>query len=106
MAVWQQAKLPPGKTLMSGVVSHATNLVEHPQLFADRIRAALAHLPPERLIRLPIAARRTSRAPSIGAQTAVSASANLAESKAASAEPTFAFATPTFASINTSCWFS
>jgi 5-methyltetrahydropteroyltriglutamate--homocysteine methyltransferase len=48
--VWQQAKLPPGKTLMSGVVSHATNLVEHPQLFADRIRAALAHLPPERLI--------------------------------------------------------
>ena len=35
--VWQKAKLPPGKMLMPGVVSHATNLVEHPQLVADRI---------------------------------------------------------------------
>ena len=26
-----------GKMLMPGVVSHATNLVEHPQLVADRI---------------------------------------------------------------------
>ena len=35
--VWHNAKLPPGKMLMPGVVSHATNLVEHPQLVADRI---------------------------------------------------------------------
>ena len=35
--MWQQAKLPVGKMLMPGVVSHATNLVEHPQLVADRI---------------------------------------------------------------------
>ena len=35
--VWQQAKLPVGKMLMPGVVSHATNLVEHPQLVADGI---------------------------------------------------------------------
>ena len=35
--VWQNAKLPPGRMLMPGVVSHATNLVEHPQLVADRI---------------------------------------------------------------------
>jgi 5-methyltetrahydropteroyltriglutamate--homocysteine methyltransferase len=35
--VWQAAKVPPGKMLMPGVVSHATNLVEHPQLVADRI---------------------------------------------------------------------
>ena len=34
---WQQAKLPAGKMLMPGVVSHATNLVEHRQLVADRI---------------------------------------------------------------------
>ena len=34
---WQAVKVPPGKTLMPGVVSHATNLVEHPQLVADRI---------------------------------------------------------------------
>ncbi|MBO0738066.1 MAG: cobalamin-independent methionine synthase II family protein [Alphaproteobacteria bacterium] len=36
--VWQSAKLSPGKMLMPGVVSHATNLVEHPQLVADRIQ--------------------------------------------------------------------
>jgi 5-methyltetrahydropteroyltriglutamate--homocysteine methyltransferase len=36
--IWQSAKLPDGKMLMPGVVSHATNLVEHPQLVADRIR--------------------------------------------------------------------
>jgi 5-methyltetrahydropteroyltriglutamate--homocysteine methyltransferase len=36
--VWQSAKLPAGKMLMPGVVSHATNLVEHPQLVADRIK--------------------------------------------------------------------
>jgi 5-methyltetrahydropteroyltriglutamate--homocysteine methyltransferase len=35
--VWQNAKLPPGKMLMPGVVGHATNLVEHPQLVAERI---------------------------------------------------------------------
>jgi 5-methyltetrahydropteroyltriglutamate--homocysteine methyltransferase len=35
--VWQAAKLPSGKMLMPGVVSHATNLVEHPQLVADRL---------------------------------------------------------------------
>src|SRR5262245_25873866 len=34
---WRAAKVPPGKILMPGVVSHATNLVEHPQLVADRI---------------------------------------------------------------------
>jgi len=34
---WQAVKVPPGKTLMPGVVSHATNLVEHPRLVADRI---------------------------------------------------------------------
>src|SRR5262249_23921428 len=35
--IWQQTKLPAGKMLMPGVVSHATNLVEHPALVADRI---------------------------------------------------------------------
>ncbi len=35
--VWQEAKLPPGKVLIPGVVSHATNIVEHPQVVADRI---------------------------------------------------------------------
>jgi len=36
--IWQEAQLPAGKMLMPGVVSHATNLVEHPLLVADRIR--------------------------------------------------------------------
>ena len=35
--VWQNVKLPEGKLLIPGVVSHATNLVEHPQVVADRI---------------------------------------------------------------------
>ena len=35
--VWQDAKLPEGKVLVPGVVSHATNVVEHPRLVADRI---------------------------------------------------------------------
>jgi 5-methyltetrahydropteroyltriglutamate--homocysteine methyltransferase len=36
-AVWRDVKLPDGKIIMPGVVSHATNLVEHPELVADRI---------------------------------------------------------------------
>jgi 5-methyltetrahydropteroyltriglutamate--homocysteine methyltransferase len=36
--VWREVKLPPGKMIMPGVVSHATNVVEHPELIAARIR--------------------------------------------------------------------
>jgi 5-methyltetrahydropteroyltriglutamate--homocysteine methyltransferase len=35
--VWEEVKLPEGKLLMPGVVSHATNVVEHPEVVADRI---------------------------------------------------------------------
>lgn len=35
--VWQDVKLPEGKVLAPGVVSHATNVIEHPELVADRI---------------------------------------------------------------------
>jgi len=35
--VWKTTKLPAGKILIPGVVSHATNVVEHPELVADRI---------------------------------------------------------------------
>jgi 5-methyltetrahydropteroyltriglutamate--homocysteine methyltransferase len=35
--VWQDVKLPAGKVILPGVVSHATNVVEHPDLVADRI---------------------------------------------------------------------
>jgi len=35
--LWRSTKLPEGKILIPGVVSHATNVVEHPELIADRI---------------------------------------------------------------------
>src|SRR5215475_11981055 len=35
--VWQNVKMPEGKVLIPGVISHATNLVEHPELVAQRI---------------------------------------------------------------------
>jgi 5-methyltetrahydropteroyltriglutamate--homocysteine methyltransferase len=35
--VWEEVKLPAGKILMPGVVSHAISHVEHPQLIAQRI---------------------------------------------------------------------
>ena len=35
--VWETVKLAPGKTLIPGVISHATNIVEHPELVAGRI---------------------------------------------------------------------
>jgi 5-methyltetrahydropteroyltriglutamate--homocysteine methyltransferase len=41
--VWETVKLPEGRTLIPGVVSHATNIVEHPELVAERL-VRLAHL--------------------------------------------------------------
>lgn len=35
--VWGDVKLPQDKILISGVISHATNVVEHPELVAERI---------------------------------------------------------------------
>jgi 5-methyltetrahydropteroyltriglutamate--homocysteine methyltransferase len=35
--IWSDLKLPTGKVLMPGVVSHATNIVEHPELISMRI---------------------------------------------------------------------
>jgi 5-methyltetrahydropteroyltriglutamate--homocysteine methyltransferase len=35
--VWQNVTLPQGTTLVPGVVTHATNLIEHPELVAQRI---------------------------------------------------------------------
>jgi 5-methyltetrahydropteroyltriglutamate--homocysteine methyltransferase len=36
-SVWRDIKLPEGKLILPGVVSHATNVVEHPDLVAERI---------------------------------------------------------------------
>ena len=35
--VWQDVDLPDNKILVPGVVSHSTNVVEHPELVADRL---------------------------------------------------------------------
>jgi 5-methyltetrahydropteroyltriglutamate--homocysteine methyltransferase len=35
--VWTDVKLPEGRMLMPGVVSHQTNVVEHPELVAERL---------------------------------------------------------------------
>jgi 5-methyltetrahydropteroyltriglutamate--homocysteine methyltransferase len=41
--VWKNVKLPADKILIPGVISHATNVVEHPELVAERI-LRFAHL--------------------------------------------------------------
>ena len=35
--IWEDVKLPEGKVLIPGVITHHTNVVEHPQLIADRL---------------------------------------------------------------------
>jgi 5-methyltetrahydropteroyltriglutamate--homocysteine methyltransferase len=35
--VWESVRLPEGKVLIPGVISHATNVVEHPELVCERI---------------------------------------------------------------------
>jgi 5-methyltetrahydropteroyltriglutamate--homocysteine methyltransferase len=35
--VWERVKLPPGKMLIPGVVTHGCNIVEHPELIAERL---------------------------------------------------------------------
>jgi 5-methyltetrahydropteroyltriglutamate--homocysteine methyltransferase len=35
--VWEGVKLPEGKVLIPGMISHASNIVEHPELIAERL---------------------------------------------------------------------
>jgi 5-methyltetrahydropteroyltriglutamate--homocysteine methyltransferase len=35
--VWENVRLPAGKVLIPGVITHASNIVEHPELIAERI---------------------------------------------------------------------
>ena len=35
--VWEDVKLPAGKILIPGVITHCSNIVEHPELIAERI---------------------------------------------------------------------
>lgn len=35
--LWEDVKLPDGKVIMPGIVTHSTNVIEHPELVAHRI---------------------------------------------------------------------
>jgi len=35
--VWAEVKLPEGKSVIPGVITHSSNIVEHPELVAERI---------------------------------------------------------------------
>lgn len=35
--LWETVKLPEGKALIPGVITHASNIVEHPELIAERL---------------------------------------------------------------------
>ena len=35
--IWERVKLPDGKIIIPGVITHASNIVEHPELIAERI---------------------------------------------------------------------
>jgi 5-methyltetrahydropteroyltriglutamate--homocysteine methyltransferase len=35
--VWESVRLPAGKVLVPGVITHASNIVEHPELIAERL---------------------------------------------------------------------
>jgi 5-methyltetrahydropteroyltriglutamate--homocysteine methyltransferase len=35
--VWETVKLPDGKILIPGIISHSTDTIEHPELVAQRI---------------------------------------------------------------------
>jgi 5-methyltetrahydropteroyltriglutamate--homocysteine methyltransferase len=48
--VWQAAKLPAGKILIPGVVTHSTDVVEHPQVVSQRIQRFARRLGRENVI--------------------------------------------------------
>ncbi len=48
--VWQDTKLPEGKLLLPGMISHAISHVEHPELIAQRIKRYADLVGPENVI--------------------------------------------------------
>ena len=48
--VWQDVTLPEDKVIVPGIVSHATNVVEHPELVAQRLERFARLVGPERVI--------------------------------------------------------
>jgi 5-methyltetrahydropteroyltriglutamate--homocysteine methyltransferase len=50
VAVWDSVKLPAGKILIPGVVTHSTDVVEHPQLVSQRLQRYARRVGKENLI--------------------------------------------------------
>jgi 5-methyltetrahydropteroyltriglutamate--homocysteine methyltransferase len=50
VAVWEQVKLPTGKILIPGVVTHSTDVVEHPELVSQRLQRYARRVGKENLI--------------------------------------------------------
>jgi len=48
--VWERVQLPDTKVLLPGIVTHSTDLVEHPELVAERIRRFVRIVGPEHVI--------------------------------------------------------
>ena len=48
--MWDTTKLPDGKVLMPGVITHASNIVEHPQLIAERLMRFAARVGRENVV--------------------------------------------------------
>jgi 5-methyltetrahydropteroyltriglutamate--homocysteine methyltransferase len=48
--LWKDIKLPAGKKILPGIVSHSTNLIEDPELVADRIIRFAEAVGPENVI--------------------------------------------------------
>jgi len=48
--IWEDVKLPEGKKLIPGVVTHHTNVVEHPELVAQRLVRLAEIVGPENVI--------------------------------------------------------
>jgi 5-methyltetrahydropteroyltriglutamate--homocysteine methyltransferase len=48
--LWKNIKLPAGKKILPGIVSHSTNLIEDPELVADRIIRFAEAVGPENVI--------------------------------------------------------
>ncbi len=48
--VWEDVELPADRVLIPGVISHATNVVEHPELVADRLVRLARVVGPDRVV--------------------------------------------------------
>jgi len=49
-AVWDETRLPEGKILIPGVVTHSTDVIEHPEVVAQRIERFVERVGKENVI--------------------------------------------------------